>query len=248
MQSNEQLPLSHYRLAACAIRQGLGAERTIWIAGEIHKQEVQTILETFVLLRNWHPSLLLVINPHNPANCGEIHTYCHNAGLKAARHSEGEGCRTDCDIYLLDTAEELGLFYLASDAAFIGASLIDDGYPDPSLPARAGLPLVAGPYSGHQRLEPKSSRLAARLERMGSLRRGSDSRQIAEALRGLLVNGQLGRALGECARRAACRASSSRTPTVNQPNRDISALAAGRSTLLKSVNYSGSKPYQGHAS
>lgn len=218
LHSNEQRPLSHYRLAAQAIRQGLGTERKIWIAGAIHPRETRPLLETYIQLKSWQPNLLLIINPQDCSACGEIYSHCRYAGLTVSRHSDGLGCLPLSDVYLLDTSEELGLFYLASDAAFIGTSLIPDGYPDPSPAARAGLPLVAGPYIGQQHLDARLVKLSARLERVGSLRRASAPAQLSNALQGLLADGQLGKALGECARRIACRARSSRYSGNSAPN------------------------------
>ncbi|MCG5548416.1 hypothetical protein [Halorhodospira halochloris] len=210
MRNSDQSHLSHYRLAAQAIRQGLGSNRSIWIAGNVHKRETKTIIETFILLRNWHTNLLLVLNPANTEDWGELYSHCRHAGLKVGRHSAGVGCTPCRDVYILDTSEEIGLFYLASDAAFIGSSLVHSGYPDPTLAARAGLPAVSGPYIDYLYNEPRLSRLTARLIRIGSIRRGNNAVELADALHGLLVDGQLGKALGECARRAACRARSSR--------------------------------------
>ncbi|WP_200196584.1 3-deoxy-D-manno-octulosonic acid transferase [Halorhodospira abdelmalekii] len=204
--AREQRPLSRYRLAAEAIREGLGATRKVCLAGGLQPHEIEPLIEVGTRLRCHHPHLLLVLSPAHDCSSGEIYARCRHAGLQVARHSDGAGCSAEDEVYLLDTTEELGLFYAASDAAFVGSTLVNDGHPDPTLPARAGLPMVAGPHRGRPYLDAQTRALAHRLERGGSLRRGSNVEQISAALHDLLVDGQLGRALGECARRIACRA------------------------------------------
>jgi 3-deoxy-D-manno-octulosonic-acid transferase len=62
-------------------------------------------------------------------------------------HSEERPCDRDTDVFLGDSMGELPLFYAASDAAFVGGSLVPVGGHNVVEPAALGIPVLFGPHT-----------------------------------------------------------------------------------------------------
>ena len=58
-----------------------------------------------------------------------------------------EAVRPEAQVLLLDTMGELTAFYAASDAAFVGGSLVPMGGHNLLEPAALGVPVITGPAS-----------------------------------------------------------------------------------------------------
>ena len=60
--------------------------------------------------------------------------------------TSGEVCHQYTDVYLADTMGELKMLYAASDAAFIGGSMVPVGGHNILEAAAVGIPVLFGPY------------------------------------------------------------------------------------------------------
>jgi 3-deoxy-D-manno-octulosonic-acid transferase len=140
-----QVPASVFEEAA-ATRRGLGVDRQVLMAGSTRPGEEAILLETFAMLRQSHPYLLLVLAPRHPERVAEVQALCRHAGFSSRRRSEGAPGGADEDILLLDTLGELLRFYAASDVAFVGGSLVPLGGQNVLEPAAVGIPVVTGPH------------------------------------------------------------------------------------------------------
>jgi len=120
-------------------------DRPVWLAASSHAEEEDHILAAQDIVREKHKDALLVWVPRHPERGELISDLCqaHNT----ARRSIGAAPNAQTSIYIMDTLGEMGLALALADIAFVGGSL------DPKLmghnplePARAGVPILTGPY------------------------------------------------------------------------------------------------------
>ncbi len=199
-----------YRMAAYSIRQGLGEKRRVWVAGGVHPQETPLLATALLRLRRRHPSLLLVLAPRRADEADEAFARLCMKGLRVQRHSQGAGCPANTDVYLLDSLEELPLFYAAGDAAFIGCSLVPAGGHSPLEPLAMGVPAVTGLHMG------PFAEVVDHLRRSGGLRQAADTEELVLALEGLLPEGALlGKALAQGAHKRLLRQTEPRSRSMH---------------------------------
>ena len=127
-------------------RELFGLERKLWIAASTHPGEDEQILAAHRKIMAQHPDALLLLAPRHPERADEVAKLVEAQGLTLARRSAlplaGEGVKTQ--VILIDTLGELLDFYAASDAAFVGGSLIAHGGHNPLEPLALGLPVLSG--------------------------------------------------------------------------------------------------------
>ena len=90
---------------------------------------------------------------------------------------------------------ELTAFYAASDAAFVGGSLVPVGGHNLLEPAALGVPVITGPYTANG---PEIARLL--IEEGGALE-VADGAALGAVVARLLADPALRERMGECARR-----------------------------------------------
>jgi len=131
-----------------AIKRRLFQERPVWLAASTHPGEEKAVLEAFACVRSRQPELLLAIAPRHPERFEEVARLVRAAGHRLARQTEaGEAAPGGFDVFLLDTLGDLMRFYVASDVAFVGGSLVDIGGHNVVEPALAETAIVFGPYT-----------------------------------------------------------------------------------------------------
>ena len=121
-------------------------DRYVWIAASTHKGEEQIILDAYKALKSKLPQLLLVIVPRHPERFAEVNTLCADNGLQIVTRTSNLPCHSKTDVYLGDTMGELKMLYAASDAAFVGGSLVPVGGHNILEASAVGLPVLFGPY------------------------------------------------------------------------------------------------------
>ena len=67
--------------------------------------------------------------------------------MALVRHTSGESCTADTDVFLLDAMGELLYFYQVADFAFVGGSLVEVGGHNMIEAAAFDLPIVMGPHT-----------------------------------------------------------------------------------------------------
>jgi 3-deoxy-D-manno-octulosonic-acid transferase len=134
------------------IRQGLRLKadlfggRFVWLIASTHKDEEAIFLEIYKKIKQEIPEILLVIVPRHPERFGEVKKLCEHYQLTVTMRTSGEACRQQDDVYLADTMGELKMLYAASDAAFVGGSMVPVGGHNILEAAAVGTPVLFGPY------------------------------------------------------------------------------------------------------
>ncbi|MGD9258628.1 MAG: 3-deoxy-D-manno-octulosonic acid transferase, partial [Gammaproteobacteria bacterium] len=98
-------------------------------------------------------------------------------------------------VFLGDTLGELPVFYAASDAAFVGGSLVRVGGHNLLEPAAVSLPIVSGPYNFN------AEDIAEMLDAAGALAVVEDERGLEDEIASCLASPDLSRQRGQAGRR-----------------------------------------------
>lgn len=139
-------------IPSAVIRQGqqlkakLFSGRQVWIIASTHKDEEEPFLQIYKNIKEHFPNLLLLVVPRHPERFDEVKSLCEKNQLRVALRSQQQRCSLQTDVYLADTMGELKMLYAASDAAFVGGSLVPVGGHNVLEPAVLGIPLMFGPY------------------------------------------------------------------------------------------------------
>lgn len=120
--------------------------RFVWLIASTHKDEEAIFLEIYKQIKLEIPELLLVIVPRHPERFGEVKKLCEQYQLAVVMRTSGEVCHQYVDVYLADTMGELKMLYAASDAAFVGGSMVPVGGHNILEAAAIGTPVLFGPY------------------------------------------------------------------------------------------------------
>ena len=158
------------------------ADRPVWLAASTHPGEEAAVAYAHEALRHSHAGVLTLLAPRHPERGDEIEALLSaRNGLAVARRSRGELPGAATEVYLVDTLDELGLFYRVAEAAFVGGSLVPHGGQNPLEPARLGTALVHGPAMFN------FTEIAAELAAAGGARRVADRDELVAAI-GLLLS------------------------------------------------------------
>ena len=170
----------------------LGA-RPVWTAGSTHEGEEELVLDAQAALGR--AGALLVLAPRHPQRFEGVAALLERRGVIFDRRSRAEAVRAETQVLLLDTMGELTAFYAASDAAFVGGSLVPVGGHNLLEPASLGVPVITGP---HTQNGPEIARLL--IEEGGALEVG-DAPALGAAIGHLLADPALRERMGAGARR-----------------------------------------------
>ena len=157
-------------------RERWGGSRPVWIAGSTHDGEEQAALDAHALLRQRHPTALLLLVPRHPQRFETVRALLRRAGLRFVQRSAGETPGAADEVFLVDTIGELQMFYAASDVAFVGGSLVPVGGHSLLEPAVLGVPILSGPHTHN------GPDIAALLEQAGALRLVPSAEALGPAL------------------------------------------------------------------
>ena len=168
--------------------------RPVWVAGSTHAGEEEAALAAHALARRRSPAALLVLAPRHPPRFAEVASLLEAAGVPFVRHSQGEHCRADTEVVLLDTLGELLKFYAASDVVFVGGSLTPRGGHNLLEPAALGRAILTGPDHS------TSAEVARLLLQSGGVEIVTDAMALGLRLEALLADATLRARMGEAAR------------------------------------------------
>lgn len=178
-----------------ALRRRYLGSRPVWTAGSTHEGEEDLVLDAHAVLERSVRGALLVLVPRHPQRFEGVAALLERRDVAFERRSRSETVRPEAQVLLLDTMGELTAFYAASDAAFVGGSLVPVGGHNLLEPAVLGVPVLTGP---HTRNGPEIARLL--IEAGGALE-VADGLALADAAGRLLADPALRERMGESARR-----------------------------------------------
>lgn len=181
----EKLPADPAELAR--LRRAIG-RRPVFLAASTQPGEEASILAAHATLRRRFPDLLTILALRHPVRAEEVAALAAPFG-RTARRSRGQLPLPGCDLYLVDTLGEMGLFFRLAGVCFIGASLVPKGGHNPLEPARLGCPILFGPYTDNVQA------MADRLVATGGAIRVRDSATLAEAVGDVLSDAGRARAM-----------------------------------------------------
>ena len=121
--------------------------RPIWLAASTHPGEEEIISQAHVLLKKSHPDLLTFLVPRHPERGVEIGDMLDGQGLRVATRTVSYLPPKICDIMMIDTLGELGLFYALCPIVFMGGSLVPIGGHNFLEAARLNCALLTGPHT-----------------------------------------------------------------------------------------------------
>ncbi|MCB2019499.1 MAG: 3-deoxy-D-manno-octulosonic acid transferase, partial [Burkholderiaceae bacterium] len=126
-------------------RRLFGSSRPVWLAASTREGEEALLLD---VLHAVHPeNALLVMVPRHPQRFDEVAAMLAERGIPFQRRSEGSEVHPETRVLLGDSMGEMYAYYEASDAAFIGGSLLALGGQNPIEAFAVGTPAVVGPHT-----------------------------------------------------------------------------------------------------
>ncbi|PRY93899.1 3-deoxy-D-manno-octulosonic acid transferase [Donghicola tyrosinivorans] len=158
------------------------AGRPLWLAAYTTPGEDPMVVEAHRQMGRYSHRLLCVIAPSEPERGGDLATILGNQGWRVALRSTGDTLSEDIQIVVIDTPDEMGLWFRLAPISFMGSSLIPGfGGKDPFAPATLGSAVLYGPNVGHY-LDSYG-----RLVNAGGARIVKDASSLAQGLQLLLA-------------------------------------------------------------
>lgn len=186
------------RRARLRARLGVGAGRTLLVAGSLRGSESSLVLTAFSRLRALVPGLLLVLAPRHPERFdpGVLREF---EGAWVRWSAAPERIPGGAAVVVLDTIGELVDFYAAAAVACVGGTWVHQGGHNVLEPAFFGVPVVFGLDFRHFDEEGRALLAAG----AGFLAPGAE--ELYRELRTLLLDGELRREAGARAAGVAAR-------------------------------------------
>lgn len=119
--------------------------RAVLLAASTREGEEELLLDA--LEHDPLGEALVVIVPRHPQRFDAVAQLIAARGLKFARRSAAVPVDDGCGILLGDSMGEMAAYYRASDAAFIGGSLLPYGGQNLIEACALGIPVLIGPYT-----------------------------------------------------------------------------------------------------
>ncbi|WP_322895050.1 MULTISPECIES: 3-deoxy-D-manno-octulosonic acid transferase [unclassified Yoonia] len=148
--------------------------RPVWLAAAATLNDTMALsLAHQVASRRAH-RLLLVVVPDRPENAGPIADDIRRFGFHVALRSQSPEPDEPIQVFVIDTDDDLGLWYRIAPVTYLGGTLHGGGCRDPFEPASLGSAVLYGPYvAPFQRhaarlTEAKASRLIRTDDQLGA--------------------------------------------------------------------------------
>lgn len=116
--------------------------RPIWLCASTHRGEEQIIINIHKQLLKDFPDLLTIIVLRHPNRIKEVQDLASN--LKYATRSLNQVIDQQTSLYLVDTLNELAIFYNIAGFAFIAGSLFDIGGHNPFEAIKQNCAVISG--------------------------------------------------------------------------------------------------------
>lgn len=166
--------------------------RPAWIAASTHEGEELQVLEAHRLLGAHLEHALLILAPRHPERGERIVTLIKRLGFSVHQRSTLPPGPVNAEVLLVDSIGELLPLFGASDAAFVGGSLVSVGGHNVLEPAALGLPVCFGPHMFN------FEAIARQLRESGGGQTIQDAASLAGLIRNWLTHAALRQTCGMC--------------------------------------------------
>lgn len=129
--------------------QAIGHTRPIWLLASSHPPEEALALKAHAIVRQTHPTALLIIVPRIPQDNAAVYSLCldyHNHSDILQRSKNPRLPSTEA-VYIADTMGELGLWYRLTRLAMVGGSWADIGGHNPFEATTCGCLVLHGTHT-----------------------------------------------------------------------------------------------------
>jgi 3-deoxy-D-manno-octulosonic-acid transferase len=140
---NKALPFDHDEFARL---QPIFNQKKCLLLASSHEGEEEIIFNIHKKIKKDIPDLLTIVVPRHTKRVKSIIKLCKNYELKSALRSHQKQDLPK-DIYIVDTMNELGLFYRLVKLVIIGGTLVPIGGHNPIEPALLGCAVLWGNYN-----------------------------------------------------------------------------------------------------
>jgi 3-deoxy-D-manno-octulosonic-acid transferase len=131
------------RERADRLREWLGTERPVWVAGSTRDGE-EALLLAAMQRAELPPQTLLVLVPRHPQRFDAVAALLDRERIVYARRSAAQPVLREVRVVLGDSMGEMFAYYAAADVAFVGGTLLPFGGQNLIEPLAVGTPVVVG--------------------------------------------------------------------------------------------------------
>ncbi len=128
------------------LRLQFGETRKIFLAASTREGEEALLLDALQSAGGIGATLLVIV-PRHPQRFDEIAAMLVKRGLRYQRRSENKQVPAEVEVVLGDSMGEMFAYYVASDLAFIGGSLLPFGGQNLIEACSVGVPVLMGPHT-----------------------------------------------------------------------------------------------------
>lgn len=163
-----------------AIAEAIGT-RPLWLAAAATLGECKTLCSAHLSASRRTHRLLLVVVPQNPVIGFTFAEDASQLGVQVARKSNEPLPKETTQVYVVDTDDDIGLWYRVAPVTYMGGTLRGGGCRDPFEATALGSAVIYGPH-----VSPYE-RHTARLNAAGASRLLRAPSDLAPAVEGLLT-------------------------------------------------------------
>ncbi|MCY3985269.1 MAG: hypothetical protein OXD29_11645 [Roseovarius sp.] len=121
--------------------------RPVWLAANIDRNEIDTVLAANGIVSKMAHRTLLILNPKDINDIPDCIRSLEERGMSYVLWSKGEFPQQTSQVLLADSLDDMGLWYSLAATTFMGGSLRNGGFgADPNEPAAHGSAILHGPY------------------------------------------------------------------------------------------------------
>jgi 3-deoxy-D-manno-octulosonic-acid transferase len=130
-----------------AMRNHWGPRRPVWMAASTHEGEELAVLEAHLQVLKRLPDALLLLAPRHPERFRLVEHAVRSLGFAVATRSGDEVPSPSHQVFVIDAMGQLMPFFVATEVAFVGGSLVPIGGHNVLEPAALSVPVLVGPHT-----------------------------------------------------------------------------------------------------
>ena len=119
--------------------------RPVWLVANAHPDEAEAIAKGHKNASRRAHRLMMIAVPKDVRFVEPLYAKLRAEGLNVVKRSESASLTDSTQVYLVDTEEELGLWYRVAPVSYIGGTLAGSGSSDPFEAITLGSAVIYGP-------------------------------------------------------------------------------------------------------